>query len=269
MVHKSPLRWGMPSMKQVDQLTFQNGHQAKLTRIRRNSNLLLSLKQIGLPYPAPTLVLVGGASGMSAEALTQLSFLFFDILAPLAEDLGLVVVDGGTDAGVMQLMGQARHQRRGSFPLVGVIAAAMAILPNLPAPADGAPLEPHHTHFLLVPGAIWGDEAPWIARVATELSSARSSLTVLINGGAIAWQDVDNSIREDRPVLVIGGSGRTADILAAAVGGDRSNDRANRLVDSGLLQAIDLFDSPETLRTFCSNLLNPLIYLSSSSPNQP
>lgn len=198
---------------------------------------------------------------MSAEALTQLRFLFSDILAPLAQGLGLVVVDGGTDAGVMQLMGQARSQIQGSFPLLGIVAAAMAILPDLPAPTDGAHLEPHHTHFLLVPGAIWGDEAPWIARVATALSPTRPSLTVLVNGGAIAWQDVDNSLREDRPVLVIGGSGRTADILAAAVAGDRSNERANRLVDSGLLQAIDLFDSPATLRSLCADLLNPVMHL--------
>jgi len=251
-------------MKQVNELTFPNGHQAKTIRIRRRSDLTASLEQLGLRYPVPTLVLVGGASGISAEALEQLRSLFTDILAPLAERMGLTVVDGGTDAGVMQLMGCARHHIQGTFPLLGIAAQATVILPDLPPPEDGAPLEPHHTHFMLVPGALWGDESPWIARIATTLSGNCPSLTVLVNGGNIAWQDVENSLRENRPVLVIGGSGRTADVLAAAVAGDRSNDRANRILESGLLQAINLFAPIEALHQAFEHHLNPVMHLSQS-----
>lgn len=251
-------------MKQVDELTFPNGHQAKTTRIRRSSDVLTSLQQLGLEQPTSTLVLVGGASGISPEAMEQLRSLFCDTLAPLAERLGLTVVDGGTDSGVMQLMGHARQKIQGKFPLLGVVAHAMVSFPDKPAPPDGAPLEPNHTHFILVPGALWGDEAPWIARVATVLSGTRPSLTVLVNGGMIAWQDVDNSLRENRPVLVMSGSGRTADILAAALSGDRSNDRANRLIESGLMEAIDLSAPPETLQQIFEAHLNPMMPLSQS-----
>ncbi|MBD1910161.1 MULTISPECIES: hypothetical protein [unclassified Leptolyngbya] len=249
-------------MKQVDELAFPNGHQAKTIRIHRNSDVLTSLKQLGLHPPSSTLVLVGGASGISPEAMEQLRSLFCNTLAPLAERLGLTVVDGGTDSGVMQLMGHARQHIQGSFPLLGVVAHAMVAFPDQPAPPDGAPLEPHHTHFMMVPGALWGDEAPWIAKVATVLSGARPSLTVLVNGGMIAWQDVDNSLRENRPVLVMSGSGRTADVLAAALAGDRSNDRANRLVESGLMEAIDLAAPPENLQQVFEAHLNPAMPIS-------
>ena len=52
------------------------------------------------------------------------------------------------------------------MPLVGVIVRALAALPGEPAADDAAPPEPNHTHVLLVPGESWGDEAPWIARLA-------------------------------------------------------------------------------------------------------
>jgi len=246
-------------MKTVDELTFPNGHQAKVLRIRRGFNLHQALDQLDLQHPIPTLVLVGGAKGISAEAMIQLRSLFCEVIAPLAEGMGLAVVDGGTDAGVMQLMGQARHQIRGAFPLVGVAVKATVILPDLPPAEDAAPLEPHHSHFALVPGAIWGDEAPWIAKFASALAGSCPSLTVLVNGGEISWQDVDNSLREKRPVLVIGGSGRTADDLAAAILGDRTNERANRMIETGLLQTVDLFTEPDTLRKVFEALLNPVL----------
>ena len=245
-------------MKQVNRLTFPNGHQATTVQFRRGEGLDATLKKLDLACPCPTLVLVGGASGCTPETMERLRSLFTEILAPFAQAYPLLVIDGGTDAGVMQLMGQARHTIEGTFPLLGIAAIGNIILPDLPPPIDGAHLEPHHTHFLLVPGAIWGDEAPWIARVATALSVTQPSLTILVNGGKIAWQDVENSVREQRSVLVVGGSGRTADVLAQAVWGDRSNDRANRLVDSGLLHAIDLFAETQSLSTDLQRLLTPI-----------
>ncbi len=59
----------------------------------------------------PVLVVVGGASGMPDES-PGLSTLFDDVLAPLVEKAGATVVDGGTDEGVMRLMGAAREAGR-------------------------------------------------------------------------------------------------------------------------------------------------------------
>jgi hypothetical protein len=109
----------------------------------------------------------------------------------VAERLGLVVIDGGTDAGVMRLIGRARTRAAATFPLVGVPAAGTVRFPGKhwrarrrwPLKHPGGrrrwPLDAHHSHFVLVPGTAWGDEAPWIARVATELAGGWPSLTVL------------------------------------------------------------------------------------------
>jgi hypothetical protein len=245
-------------MQKTFQLSFSSGHVAMAARVRRSADLTTMLQEIGLEFHRPALVLVGGASGITEDSFTKLRSLFETVLAPLMEQLGVTVVDGGTDSGVMKLMGEAYHHISGSFPLVGVAAAGTVIFPDDDtAPSDDkALLEPHHSHFVLVPGALWGDEAPWIARVASTLSANAPSVTVLVNGGRIAWQDVSSSVRAGRPVVVIAGSGRTADELAAAIRGEVISDRAHELVNSGLLQAVDLDTSSQELTRALTQILS-------------
>lgn len=98
-------------------------------------------------------------------------------------------------------------------------------------------LEPHHSHVLLVEGSRWGDENPPLAAAAGPIADGASITTALINGGEVAWTDVEESVRAGRPVIAVSGSGRAADDLAAAVAGQPAGERATRLAASGLLTA--------------------------------
>lgn len=228
-------------MNQPFQLSLSNSHIAQAIQINYAAELPTALAKLGLQGNRPVLVLVGGASGISPESMARLTDLFVGVLAPLAVRLGACVISGGTDAGIMRLIGQARAQLGATFPLVGVAAVGTVILPHMqPLMADAAPLEPHHSHFVLVPGKLWGDESPWIAQVANVLTQGTRSTTLLINGGQIAWMDVTNSVKAGRTVVVVAGSGRTADTLAAMLRGEKKDDSPNRLTASGLLQAVDL-----------------------------
>jgi hypothetical protein len=196
---------------------------------------------------------------MEAGELIRLRPLFARGLAPLAERLGVVVIDGGTDAGVMHLIGRARSWAGATFPLLGVAAAGTVRFPgHHPAPDDVWPLDAHHTLFVLVPGAEWGDEAPWIARVATELAGGWPSVTVLANGGEIAYLDVECSLHAGRPVLAIAGSGRTADRVASAVRGGPADTRAVRLAASGLVEVVDADDLEALDRAVGARLRRPV-----------
>jgi hypothetical protein len=176
----------------------------------------------------------------------------------MAESLGAAVVDGGTDAGVMQLMGQAHHQRNSTFPLVGVAATGTITLPSSSSSRhDAASLEPHHTHFVLVPGSEWGDESPWLARVASELVEGEPSVTIVVNGGETTWEDVKLSVEADRPVVVVSGSGRTADVLAGAPRGEEADERAQRLSESGLIETVELAAPRNILWGTLERLLSP------------
>jgi hypothetical protein len=78
---------------------------------------------------------------------------------------------------------------------------------------------------------------------------------VLVNGGEIAWDDVAESVEATRPVIVIEGSGRTADTLASAMRGVQVNGRAQKLIASGLLHSIDPAGGIESLTRTLKNYL--------------
>ena len=207
-------------------------------RVQGWSDLPDALAELGLTGSMPTLVSVGAAAGLSGEDSDRLEPLFAELTA-LAERWSAVVVDGGTDRGVMRLFGRARTRSHG-FPLLGV-AVTELVAPLGSELDDGrCLLEPNHTHALLVPGEAWGDEVPWLARVATILADGAPSVTVLVNGGEITYADAEASIAEGRSVLVAAGSGGTADVVAAAARGAPTLERAQALADCELVRAVDL-----------------------------
>lgn len=209
-------------------LTFPSGHCAQALWLMPHHTSQQILSGLSLEWPRPTLVIVGGAGLMAEDSQQRLQRFFQEVLAPLAEDLGLTVIDGGTDAGVMRLMGQARHRLGGTFPLVGVLPQGQVKRSEVPDSRSQDPqaegpendLEPHHTHFLFVPGQEWGCESAWIADLATALAPPQLALTLLINGGKIAATDFHLNLAAGRPMLVLAGSGRLADEVAAALAGD-------------------------------------------------
>ena len=230
-------------MKNFLKLTFDSKQTALAIRVDQQAELPDALERIGLGGSRSVLVVVGGASNISEADFLRIKRLFTEVLAPIAESLGAYVVDGGTDAGVMKLMGEARTQIGAKFALIGVTPESKVALPNQQEPAaDLIPLEPNHTHFVLVPGKNWGDESPWISQVATVLANNAPSITVLLNGGEITFEDAFSSVNSGRLVVVIAGSGRTADILADALRGQATDERAKKLAKSGTLQYIDLID---------------------------
>ena len=198
-------------------ISFATGLTAvgiKLSCYEELANLSANL---GIRPSRPTMALIGGAGGLQGPELEILRPLFLDGLAPLAVGLSANIVDGGTDAGVMHLMGEARASTRGSFNLIGVAAEGTVTLPGLSGPQGQAvSLDAHHTHFVFVPGSHWGDESPWLARVADSLANGAPSVTLLVNGGETARRDVAQSLELNRRVIVLAGSGRLADELASS-----------------------------------------------------
>ena len=76
--------------------------------------------------------------------------------------------------------------------------------------------------------------------VAGVVAGRRSSVTVLINGGQIAYTDVAASLRSGRPVVVLAGSGRTADAIAKARAGNGGDNRAVEIAASPLTTVADV-----------------------------
>jgi hypothetical protein len=233
---------------------FPNRHSATAVRVSSMDELPLALRALGLTS-RPTLVLVGGADGLTGAALDELRALFVETIAPLVEEAGAQVIDGATDSGVVQLIGRARGQLELSFPLIGVAAVGNVAVPG-EVPGPGAvQLEPNHSHFLLVAGEGWGEESPWIARLASALAKEEPSLTLLVNGGEISWTDVSESIAEGRSIVAVAGSGGTADAVVAHLLGTQSDQRVEPFASSGLLVATRPVDEGGSIGSAVRQLL--------------
>jgi hypothetical protein len=227
-----------------------------VARVADPGDVPATLKALGIATARPVLVVVGGAGGMSPEHMTALAGAVGQIIQALG-DWGAAVVDGGTDSGVMRVIGRARDTAGASFPLVGVAAEGTVIVPGAPRPAPGAvPLDPHHTQVILVPGDTWGDESLWLSRVAAAIADGRPSVTLVVNGGDLTYGDIEHSLEARRPVIVLAGTGRTADAIAAAAHGRDADPRAARVAAFSGTRVVSLGD-PAVLRTAIGSVLAP------------
>jgi hypothetical protein len=182
------------------------------------SDLAQAISELGLEADYPVIVLIGGDIDEQQADVTQRAI---QTISRLAEDMNAVVICGGTDMGVMAEIGQTRGQNHYKFPLLGVTLEELVTWPGGPESTNllwwGSKrweLEPHYSHFILVPGSEFGDESPWIVDTATILSKGGRSVTILINGGEVSRKDIDLSLENGRPVIALSRTGRLADELS-------------------------------------------------------
>jgi hypothetical protein len=157
----------------------------------------------------------------------------------------------------MSVIGSARSDTGAQFQLVGVAAAGTVPSPgDLPEGEADTEVDPNHSHIVLVPGDAWGDESRWLSEVAEALSVGHTSATLLVNGGEIAYDDVHHSLAAGRPVVVLAGSGRTADAIASAGLDPHVDERARRIAASPLIRVVSL-NAPGVLSATLASLLTP------------
>ena len=187
------------------QISLKRDVAVKAVNITEDKDIPEGLAKLDIPHPNPVIVLVGGAGGIGWLDKFPMRKAI-RIIARLAEETGSVVVDGGTQAGIMTEIGKQRKQNKFSFPLIGVVFDSLLMKEE-----PKSILDPNHTHFFLIPGDDWGDESGWISKIATQIAGDRKSMTILVNGGQISRTDVEYSVMEARPTFVMRGTGRMAD----------------------------------------------------------
>jgi hypothetical protein len=241
-------------------IAFPAGNEARAVCSARGNRGARLSAALQIPPPAGLLLLHGGAAPLTALEKAALRP-HFQAVARFAAAHALALIDGGTAAGVMELMGEAWAITAGSQPLIGVCPAARVSWPGGPeSPDQRAPLEPHHTHFILTPGTRWGDETRTMLALSAALAGSRPSAALIVNGGPIAWQEVRGNVRQQRPLVVFAGSGRLADQIAEATkNAASSSQRIAALVQKARLTLIDQTASPQSLQKTLNALFFPEI----------
>ena len=210
-------------------ITFPNNNIARTVRVPAYAEAAEVAKMLGIKTPQSTLFISGGAGNMDKLAISKTRSMIEDGIARFAAENNVVVIDGGTDVGTMQMMGRARLKAKGAFQLIGCAPEGTVSYPGFEQTGmeittkngdSRAALEPNHTHFVLVDEDYWGAESDLIVGLTRAISGGvKPNYGVLINGGSVSKYDVYIASARGEfpiPVLVVRGSGRSADEIVTA-----------------------------------------------------
>lgn len=198
-------------------ISFPNGNSALAVIPPKNVDYLEIIRALNIQQPKAVFVVIGGAKNLDDTLKATLAPLFNNGIAATATALRALIVDGGTRSGVMEMMGQGVAEQEHRSILLGVAPEGRVDLQG--QPVDGAsngktPLDPNHSHFVLVKGDRWGDETPTLFGIASELARHLPVVAILAGGGEIAKEEMVQCVQRAWPIVVITGSGELADTLA-------------------------------------------------------
>ncbi len=214
-----------------------------------------------LSTPTPTIFLSAGAAQMDTKSMILTRSLIEDGLVRFINDQRITLIDGGTNAGAMVLIGIARQRRNYTFPLIGVAPDKMVTYPGHPT-AEGEPqpttdLDAFHSHFVLTGGDDFGAESETIFELAYALTGRgnRKRLVIILNGGGIVKQEAYRSAtREPRfPLLVLEGSGRFADELADSRKTGSTDPQIQAILDQGIVHFLPVKAGADNLYRWLEN----------------
>jgi SLOG in TRPM, prokaryote/Protein of unknown function (DUF4231) len=259
----------LPLELSIGKARFPRGSTARMVFASREASVEDVVHALDLGVPPGVVVLAGGTRDFPVEIQASLAPLLSEGLAKVVSEEGLTTITGATDAGVFALFGAGLEERR-SPVTIGVAPAALVTWPGrVSGVDDAAPLEPHHSHFVLTDGDEWGDELPTMTRLAALLADERPSLMVLAGGGDVARLEFAAHVGAGREVIVLGGSGRLADEVAAVVGGAPGHPAVVAAVETGLVSVFDVRRRPDDLRSLIRSRLQPRSRRGLTRPKPP
>lgn len=240
----------------VETIAFSNGHIASAVHAPENANATAILSALDLGSPRALVVITGGAGEMSEDEINRVRPLLVSGLARLTGEEHIAILDGGTNAGVMALIGEGVAAHRLTASLIGVCPAATVSWPGNPNPNAETQLEPNHSHFVLTGGEEFGTESETIYAIAEALSKQMPSVALVVNGGPIVYDETLKNAEQGRVTIVFKGSGRAADVIAAAWEGAQTDDpRVAEIVERGQIVLLDVAEGPEKLVSLIRQIL--------------
>ena len=185
----------------------------------------------------------GGTAELSETLKTQLHRLLVDGLARVAAENAITLVTGGTDAGIFSLLGEGLEKWGRQAPCLGVTPSAPVTWPGR---SEGeTPLEPHHSHFIVVDGNDWGDETRTMYSVVQALSQDCSSIAVFAGGGDVTLREMRANVEQGREMILIAGSGRSTDaVLDIRAGATSSDPVLEEIAAKGRIVCFEIDESP-------------------------
>ena len=194
---------------------FENNRAATAVFPPANAKAEDIIGALGITGHKAVLLVIGAADSIDDTLKPRLTQLFGRGIARAAANLDAVIIDGGTRAGVMEMMGQGVADRGFKSPLIGVAPLGQVTYPGSTG-AGKTPLDSNHSHFVLVEGKEWGSETSTIYQLVMELRNKVPAAALLAGGGETTRNEALQAVRQNFTLIVVAGSGGLADEIAAA-----------------------------------------------------
>lgn len=219
----------------IQEIHFANGNTAQAVFSPIGTQATDLIQSLGISQPGAIIMIAGGAFKMERQMMFTLAASFTYGIPHLAAALDALIIDGGTKAGVMELIGLGVTQQPRRPFLLGVTPLGMVTYPGKSKSSNQevVTLDPNHSHFVLVEADKWGEETEMMYELAHIFSQGCPSVALLINGGGIAKREVLYCVRQRRPIVVLEGSGRVADEVANAL-----RSKSSSLSDSAIAEIV-------------------------------
>jgi len=211
-----------------------------IVRARAGEHPRVLLAKVGLVAETrrPVIVVSGGADDLRGSELVAARSLLGPAVREAASRTGAAIVDGGTDVGVMGLIGDERARDPDAMPVLLGVAPAGKVDSGGADDNAQLPLEPNHTHFVLADSDEWGGETPLLTALADEVSGGAPVVMVLAGGGDGALGEVREALARGWPLFALDGTGGLADEVAAVCDGRRGNESLATELARGDVRAI-------------------------------
>lgn len=202
----------------VERVTFANGNRARLVYAEEGTQGEEVLGALGLSVGFPVVLLIGGADSLGPGLARRIGQLLEGAMAEAAGSADAMVVDGGTQSGVMALMGRAASLQGQGRRLIGVSPAGRVSYPDGPqVEGEAAPLDPNHGHFVLAPSDDWGGETETMFELVDAISVGHPVAVLLAGGGGVATEELRVAALRGYPIVVLAATGGLSDRLVEAL----------------------------------------------------
>ncbi len=229
----------------VRTIEFEGGRFADAIFVKTSTSPRDILAELNLDsLPRGIITVSGGAKDFPPEVAERTRQVIETAIVPLTFQHDLLVIDGGTAAGVVKLIGEAFARTRTTDPETGSIARVITnrgtgawsgrfLMGFVPAPKvtypglvrsrqTRTPLEPNHLAFVLVMDVQeWGGEVKTLFKFLNYLSGYKHIpiASLVVNGGRITIKEVYHAARQGRHIILLEGSKRATEVMVAAMEG--------------------------------------------------
>lgn len=202
----------------LSSLAFPNGNTARLITMPPDSLPYVLLEELELSPPKALIIIAGGTKDCDERQKSHL-YQFGRGIDRAASGIDAIIIDRGAGSEGMAIMEETAPYRRYNAPIIGIAHAGHVSYPGDPESDRDRPLDPDHSHFILVDEPERNQEIDQVYRFAEFLKMAENIpvITALFNGGKKERAQVLRSVRMESPVIVFKGSGGLADRIAESI----------------------------------------------------